>query len=55
MKKYADEHGCEFVNLSDLGEKDEMKALGLFEHAGVSHHPGDLGMKNIAERIMEKF
>jgi len=55
MKKYADEKGCAFVNLSDLGEKDEMKALGLFEHAGVSHHPGDLGMKTIAERIMEKF
>lgn len=55
LEKYAEENRATFVNISDLGEKDEMKALGLFEHSGVSHHPGDLGMKTIAERIMGKF
>ena len=53
LEKYAEKTGAPFVALSDLGEKDEMKALGLFEHSGVAHHPGDFGMKTIAERIME--
>ncbi len=51
--EYAKENGYPLVYLGDLGEKDEMKAIGLFEHAGVANHPGDLGMKMIAERIFE--
>ena len=34
---------------------DEMMAKGLFEHSGIEVHPGDLGMKNIANRIYEKL
>lgn len=49
----AEELGTPLVQLGDLGERDDMKAIGLFEHAGVANHPGDLGMKNIAERIFE--
>lgn len=47
----ATQMGWPLVTLNDLGERDEMKALGQFEHRGVSVHPGDLGMKTIAERI----
>ena len=51
LREYADEKGYPCVELGDLGERNEMKAIGLFEHSGVANHPGDLGMKNIAERI----
>ena len=53
LEGYAAKTGSQFVKLSDLGEMDEMKAIGLFEHSGVARHPGDLGMKTIAERIIE--
>ena len=55
MERYTKVNGAAFVDLSDLGELDEMKATGLFEHKGVAHHPGDLGMKTIADRIIEKL
>lgn len=53
IKELAEETEKPLVILGDLGEQDEMKAIGLFEHSGVAGHPGDLGMKNIAERIFE--
>jgi len=55
MKNLAEKYGFEFVQLSDLGYSDENMAKGLFEHQGVAMHPGDLGMKRIADRIIEKL
>ncbi len=51
----AERYNFPIVSLGDLGEKDEMKAIGLFKHEGVAIHPGDLGMKNIADRIWSEL
>jgi hypothetical protein len=51
IRALTDEAGYDLVELGDLGEDDKMKAIGLFEHSGVANHPGDEGMKAIAERI----
>ena len=51
----AKERGYSFVYLGDLGEQDDMKAIGLFAHDGVANHPGDKGMKAIADKICEEL
>lgn len=51
----AEEFSLPLVKLNDLGSMPEMKAIGLFEHSGVANHPGDLGMKTIAERIFDSL
>lgn len=55
IKKVGEELGCPVIYLGDLGELDEMKAIGKFEHAGVANHPNDNGMREIASRIIEKL
>ncbi|MBQ9098262.1 MAG: SGNH/GDSL hydrolase family protein [Clostridia bacterium] len=51
IHRVAANSGYPLVHLGDLGELDENKAIGLFEHTGVAAHPGDLGMHRIAQRI----
>lgn len=51
----AQEEGLTLATLFDLGDNEEMKAIGKFEHTGVANHPGDLGMKHIADRIFNKL
>ena len=51
IRAVAKKRGISLVELGDLGDDDRYMAVGLFEHSGVAHHPGDLGMAMIAERI----
>ncbi len=53
LRIYAKNNNLPLVELGDLGELDEMKAIGLFDHGGVANHPGDKGMEVIADRIWE--
>lgn len=55
LQEYAEEQGLELIYMGDLGEADENKAIGLFEHEGVASHPGDLGMQRIADRFFDCY
>ncbi|MBQ6825608.1 MAG: hypothetical protein IJP34_02970 [Clostridia bacterium] len=53
IAQLAEDRHLPLVELGDLGENKEMMAIGLFEHEGVSIHPGDKGMQYIADRIFK--
>jgi len=44
-----------YVDAGHLGAKAENKAIGLFSHSGVANHPGDLGMRRLADLILAAF
>ncbi|MBQ7187939.1 MAG: SGNH/GDSL hydrolase family protein [Kiritimatiellae bacterium] len=47
--------GAVYVDAGQLGFKNENKAIGLFRHGGVANHPGDLGMRRLADLILAGF
>ena len=51
----AAEVGAVYVDAGPLGLQDENKALGLFAHKGVANHPGDLGMRRLADLVLGGF
>ena len=53
--KAAKEVGAIYVDAGPLGDQEENMALGLFEHKGVARHPGDLGMRRLADLILAGF
>ena len=52
MKSAAEELGVKFVDAGPLGNVAANKATGLFPHAGVANHPGDTGMRALADLKM---
>ena len=52
LEQIAKENGYLFCQLHDLSADQRTMAIGLFEHRGVSLHPGDIGMECIAQRIL---
>ena len=52
MARVADGLGIPFVK-ADIAETPGMKATGLFWHNGVANHPGDAGMAEIANRVLD--
>ena len=55
IKAYSNETGCALCILSDIASQEKFKAIGLFEHEGVANHPGDLGMQEIADRMLAQI
>ena len=47
--------GATYVDAGPLGDDDANKAIGLFAHAGIQNHPGDLGMRRLADLILAGF
>ncbi len=55
IKKVAEDRGYPYVPIHHLGLRDDCKAIGEYEHQGVALHPGDLGMKEIADAILKNL
>ena len=55
IKEIAEENGYVFCHICDLELDEANMAIGQFEHKGVAHHPSDLGMDRIADRIVESI
>ena len=54
MSRVAAKYGLTFVK-ADVAEEPGMRAIGLFSHRGVANHPGDAGMRRIADLILSGF
>ena len=55
IKEITEENGYTYCHIGDLEDNKDTMAIDLFEHKGVSLHPGDYGMNCIAARILEKL
>ena len=51
----AEKAFARFVDVGALGEDPANRADGLFAHKGVANHPGDLGMKRIADALLAEL
>lgn len=55
IKEYCEENGVKFVDISDIQDDRSNCAFDKFEHNGVGGHPGDKGMRIMAERFLAEI
>ena len=53
IEKIASERGCKYVSIEDLGTRDDMKAYDTYGDLPPASHPGDKGMEEIANRLLD--
>lgn len=55
LRKCSEAAGAKFVDISALGKDptNQARAERKIEHAGVAGHPGDKGMKEIADALLK--
>ena len=51
IEKAAAESNATVMDMSELSQELSFRAIGEFEHSGVAAHPGNKGMKRIADII----
>ena len=51
IQSVAERLDCKLIDISAIGKEEKYMAIGKFEHRGVAMHPGDEGMRYIADRI----
>ena len=55
IKEYCEENGVRFVDISDIQDDRSNCAFDKFEHSGVGGHPGDKGMRIMAEKFLAEI
>ncbi len=55
IKLFTERYGATYVDMFDISLDESNLAKGLFEHKGVQIHPGDKGMKALADRYIAEL
>ena len=55
IREYCEENGVRYIYISDIPEDRSNCAYDRFEHQGVGGHPGDKGMRLMAERFLAEI
>lgn len=55
IEEYCRENGVKYIFVSDMVEDRSNCAFDKFEHSGIGGHPGDKGMRLMAERFLAEI